>query len=66
MTDPEVLSVKPQRIRLVELRERMTLAEFQQRYPSVVPIEQLALINGVASPSASFGVGTTLKRVVVE
>ena len=66
VTDPEVLGVKPQRIRLVELRERMTLAEFQQRYPSVVPIEQLALINGVASPSASFGVGTTLKRVVVQ
>ena len=66
VTDPEVLGVKPQRIRLVDLRERMTLAEFQQRYPSVVPIEQLALINGAASPSASFGVGTTLKRVVVQ
>jgi predicted Zn-dependent protease len=66
VTDPEVLNVKPRRIRLVELRERMTLAEFQERYPSVIPVEQVAIINGAASPSASFGAGTTLKRVVAQ
>jgi predicted Zn-dependent protease len=66
LTDPRALSVKPQRVRLVQLRSAMTLSQFQQQYPSAIPIEQLALINGVQSTTASFPVGTWLKRVVVE
>jgi len=65
LTDPQALAVKPQRIRLVRLTRAMTLTEFNQQYPSVIPIAQLAVINGVETntPLAS---GTTIKRVVAE
>ena len=66
LTDPRALAVKPQRVRLVQLRSAMTLAQFQQQYPSVIPIEQLAVINGAAAATTSFPAGAWLKRVVVE
>ncbi len=46
--DPAVLGVEPARIDLVRLPRRMTVTEFQRRYPSSIPVEQVALINGVA------------------
>ena len=66
LTDPRALSARPQRIRLVQLTNAMTLTQFQQQFPSAIPIEQLALINGAADATASFPAGTWLKRVVVE
>jgi len=66
LADPAMLSVKPQRIRLVQLRRPMTLAAFQEEYPSAIPMELLATINGAGSPTASFPEGTWLKRIVVE
>jgi len=66
LTDPERLTVRPQRVRLVQLTSRMTLSEFNERYPSVIPIEQLATINGADSASASLAAGTLVKRVVAE
>jgi predicted Zn-dependent protease len=65
LTDPQALSVKPQRVRLVRLGRAMTLAEFNQSYPSVVPVAQLAVINGVDA-NATLPAGATVKRVVVE
>jgi hypothetical protein len=44
----------------------MTLTQFQQQYPSVIPIEQLALINGMDSANTSMPAGSWVKRVVVE
>ena len=66
LTDPERLTIRPQRVRLVQLTSRMTLSEFNERYPSVIPIEQLATINGADSASASLAAGTLVKRVVAE
>ena len=43
----------------------MTLTQFNQQNPSVIPIEQLALINAV-TPTEMLAVGTQVKRVVVE
>jgi len=48
LTDPARLGVKPMRIHLVRLAGPMRLSAFNTRYPSVVPIERVALINGVA------------------
>jgi predicted Zn-dependent protease len=65
VTDPRLLSVKPQRVRIVTLRSTMTLTQFNQQNPSVIPIEQLALINAV-TPTEMLAAGTQVKRVVVE
>jgi hypothetical protein len=43
----------------------MTLEEFAQRYPSGVPLDKLALINGV-DQGATIAGGTSVKRVVGE
>ncbi|MBV9772770.1 MAG: M48 family metalloprotease, partial [Gemmatimonadetes bacterium] len=40
LTDPQALAVRPNVVRLVRLDRTMTLAQFNQRYPSVVPIAE--------------------------
>jgi len=65
LTDAKILAVQPLRIQTVTLDRAMTLAEFNQRYPSAVPIEKVALINH-ADPGTRFEKGTVLKRVVGE
>jgi predicted Zn-dependent protease len=66
LTDPQVLNVKPNRLRVVQVRSAMTLAQFQQQFPSVIPIAQLALINGVDATSGAFPAGASVKRVVAQ
>jgi predicted Zn-dependent protease len=65
VTDTRLLNVKPQRLRIVQIRSAMTLAQFNQQNPSVIPMAQLALINGVEQ-SATIPAGTLVKRVVQE
>ena len=64
VTDQRVLNAQPNRINVVRLQQAMTLAEFNQRHPSVIPIEQLALINQVDSPTATMPAGSYRKQVV--
>jgi predicted Zn-dependent protease len=63
VTDAAVLDVQPLRIEVVTVPREMTLAAFQQRYPSAVPLDELARINRLAS-NATVSAGTRLKRVV--
>lgn len=65
LTDQAALNVKPARVRLVRLPRPMTLAEFNQAYPSTIPLDQLALANGVA-PTTRLAAGMLVKRIVVE
>jgi predicted Zn-dependent protease len=65
LTDPSALAVKVQHIRLVRLSQAMTVTAFNQAYPSVIPIAEVALINGVDA-NATFPAGTVVKRVVAE
>jgi predicted Zn-dependent protease len=58
------LSVKPAVVQLVRVPSQMTLAQFNQQYPSTVSIEQLAIINELAGPEVVVPRGRTLKRVV--
>jgi predicted Zn-dependent protease len=62
LTDPAALNVQPARIELVKLDTAMTVREFHQRYPSTIPLEEVALING-AQPGDSLPAGHTVKRV---
>ena len=63
VTDRAVLDVQPLRIEVVTVPGQMTLAAFQQRYPSAIPLDELARINRLA-PNATVTAGTRLKRVV--
>jgi predicted Zn-dependent protease len=63
LTDRAALGVQPLRLDIVTLDRAMTLRQFAQRYPSQVPIEELALINGLG-PDDSIAARTAVKRVV--
>jgi predicted Zn-dependent protease len=64
LTDQRLLEVQPNTIAIVTLDRAMTLAEFNRQHPSAIPIEELAIINQVASASTAIPAGTRLKRVV--
>jgi predicted Zn-dependent protease len=64
VTDPAVLGVQPNRVRIVRITESMTLAEFERRFPSVIPIAELAVINRVPLPESVLPAGMQVKRVV--
>ena len=62
LTDRRKLNVQPDRVRIVRIDRDMTLAEFDRTHPSAVPLETLALINGV-DQTETIEAGTFLKRV---
>lgn len=64
LTDSRILNVQPNRLAVVRLDRAMTLTEFNQLYPSVIPLAELALINQITSAAATIPAGTLLKRVV--
>jgi predicted Zn-dependent protease len=63
LTDPQVLNVQPNRITIVRTTAAQTLAQFNERFPSTIPIAELALINQLAGPESSIPSGTQMKRV---
>ena len=63
LTDPAVLGVQPARLELVTLDQPMTLEQFHARYPSTIPLEELATLNGL-TPGETLPAGRTVKRVV--
>jgi len=66
LTDPAALNVKPNRLAITQVSRQMTLAQFNRQYPSVIPMDELALINGVADSTAIIPAGESVKRVVVK
>jgi predicted Zn-dependent protease len=65
LTDPAALNVRPNRVDIVRLPSATTLAQFNARYPSVIPIAQLVIINQVADANSPLP-GADGKRVVTE
>ena len=63
LTDPTVLNVRPNRLEVVATTRAMTLAEFNQRHPSVIPLPELAILNQVEGPQSVLEAGRW-KRVV--
>ncbi len=63
LTDQLVLNVRPNRISIVRLTSAMSLTEFNRRNPSVIPINQLVLINQVQDANVTVPAGTSVKRV---
>jgi len=64
LTDPTALAVQPNRIAVVRTTETMTLEAFNQRFPSEIPIAELAILNEVASANSTLPAGSLVKRVV--
>ncbi|HEU4697729.1 MAG TPA: M48 family metalloprotease [Gemmatimonadales bacterium] len=62
LTDPSKINVQPKKIELVKLPRAMTIEEFNQQYPSSIPVEMLAIINEV-QPGVRMDAGVTVKRV---
>ena len=63
LNDPRALAVQPNKVNVIRLPQSMTLAEFNQRYPSAVSIENLAIINQVDGPSSQLAAGTLAKQI---
>lgn len=66
VTDQSVLSVQPNRLAVVTVPRAMTLTQFQAQYPSVVDIDELALINGLEDGGVALKSGDLVKRVVAK
>ncbi len=60
--EPALRRVEPMRVHMVALRREGTLAQFQEKRPSVIELAQLALLNAV-DPQAALPEGTMIKRV---
>ncbi|HWK90409.1 MAG TPA: M48 family metalloprotease [Longimicrobium sp.] len=65
VSDPAVLNVRPNRMDIVRTDRPMTLAEFNRRYPSVISLPELAILNQVANEAAVLPAGM-VKRVITE
>lgn len=63
LTDPARLNVRPARIKIIQLGAPMSVSAFYAKYPSVVPVEQVALINGVPV-DGTFPANQLVKQVV--
>lgn len=66
VTDRAILDVQPARLAVVELPTAMTAAAFHERYPSAVSLDEVLLINQIASPQTQLPAGRLMKRVVAE
>jgi predicted Zn-dependent protease len=62
LTDRGALAVQPATLELITIDRAMTMEEFNQRYPSTVPLETVALLNGRLEVER-VPKGTRLKRV---
>jgi predicted Zn-dependent protease len=63
LTDQSKINVEPKRVDVVRLDRAMTLEQFNQRYPSTIPLETLAIINEVDA-STTLPAGREVKRVI--
>ncbi len=64
LTDSTALARQPNRLQIISLPRAMTVAQFNDAYPSRIPLPELALINQQAGPEATMPAGFRAKRVV--
>jgi hypothetical protein len=58
------LNVQPHRVDVTRVERPTTLAAFNQRNPSVIPVAELARLNQLPGPDAQLESGSLVKRVV--
>jgi predicted Zn-dependent protease len=64
LKDSARLAVQPFKVELVKVDREMTIAEFNGKYPSTIPVERVAAVNGFDTPSDRIPAGTTIKRII--
>jgi len=63
LTDRAILEVQPAKVEVVRVPRDMTVQQFQTEFPSTIPVETVALINGVDGPGGRLRGGAYAKRV---
>jgi len=64
LTDKGALARQPNRLDIVRLPRAMTVTQFYQKYPSVVPLAEIVLINQVENAETVLPANFQAKRVV--
>jgi predicted Zn-dependent protease len=64
LTDRAALARQPDRLEIVRLPRQMSIAQFNQSYPSTIPLDELALINQLPSTDSQMPARYPAKRVV--
>jgi predicted Zn-dependent protease len=64
LTDKARLDVQPYKVELVKVDREMTVTEFNQQHPSTIPVERVAVVNGLDTPEDRIPAGTTFKRII--
>jgi predicted Zn-dependent protease len=63
VTDSRVLNVQPNKVNIVTLQQSMSLAQFNQRSPSTIPLPELAIVNQIEDTNKPLPAGTPVKQV---
>jgi len=64
LTDRAALARQPDQLEIVRLARQMTIAQFNQSYPSTIPLDELALINQLQGSDGVMPARYPAKRVV--
>ena len=54
----------PYQVELVKVDREMTVTEFNKQHPSTIPVERVAVVNGLDTPEDRIPAGTTFKRII--
>jgi predicted Zn-dependent protease len=63
LSDPAALAVQSPKVNVVKVPRDMTIAEFHAQFPSTIPVEQVAIVNGVGK-DGRLQAGQLAKQVV--
>jgi predicted Zn-dependent protease len=64
LKDKARLEVTPYQVALVEVDREMTVTEFNKQHPSTIPVERVAVVNGLDTPEDRIPAGTTFKSII--
>jgi predicted Zn-dependent protease len=62
-TDPAILNIRAPQVKVVQLPRAMTVEQFYSQFPSVLPLDQVLIVNGL-EPGAQLKQGDLVKQVV--
>jgi predicted Zn-dependent protease len=64
LKDKARLDVTPWQVELVKVDREMTVTEFNKQHPSTIPVERVAVVNGLDTPEDRIPAVTTFKRII--